>query len=210
MYKAPAPCRPRPTKPSYLGCKFWAVDLDNEYAPGLMVSPRSTTRPTFPRGLALSNVSDMPAIVTIERNIAAVGAAPDVRSVVSLKIAPRTISPRLRSPRTRSMGLTNGKNNGPRTWVSSNAFRIVDVPIIVYQFNTLRHTFSNDASLLLPKTALGLEHRVVGWPSASPVDVDFSTLGGETTLAVAACRSTTARCTITRTSPSSARSPAPR
>lgn len=173
------PCEAAADKPSYLGCEFWAVDLDNEYAPGLMGLPALNDAAGAPWGVALSNVSDMPAIVTIERNIAAVGAAPDVRSVVSLKIAPHDLS-EVALPTNEVDGTTNGKNNGPGTWVSSNAFRITsDVPIIVYQFNTLRHTFSNDASLLLPKTALGLEHRVVGWPSANPVDVDFGALGGD-------------------------------
>lgn len=172
------PCEAAKDKPSYLGCEFWAVDLDNEYAPGILGGPPLNDAAGAPWGVALSNVGDVAAIVTIERNIAPQGSPPDVRSVTSLKIAPHDLS-EVQLPTNEVDGTTNGKNNGPGTWLSSNAFRITSsVPIVVYQFNTLRHTFSNDASLLLPTTALGLEHRVVGWPSANPVDVDFGSGSG--------------------------------
>jgi hypothetical protein len=175
------PCEAAADKPSYLGCEFWAVDLDNEYAPGLAGLPPLNDAAGAPWGVALSNVGDVAAIVTVERNAAALGAPADVRSVVSLKIAPHDLA-EVPLPTSEVDGSTNGKNDGPGTFLSPNAFRITStVPIIVYQFNTLRHTFSNDASLLLPTTALGLEHRVVGWPSANPVDVDLGAgTGGPT------------------------------
>ncbi len=173
------PCEAAGDKPSYLGCEFWAVDLDNEYAPGLMGLPALNDAAGATWGVALSNVGEVAAIVTIERNVAALGAPADVRSVVSLKIAPHDLA-EVPLPTSEVDGTTNGKNNGPGTFLSPNAFRITSsVPIVVYQFNTLKHTFSNDASLLLPKTALGLEHRVVGWPSANPVEIDFGA-GGPT------------------------------
>ena len=48
-----------------------------------------------------------------------------------------------------------------------------DVPIVVYQFNTMRHTYSNDASLLVPKNGLGNVYRVLGWPTANPIEISM-------------------------------------
>jgi hypothetical protein len=174
--KCKTPCEAAADKPSYLGCQFWAVDLDNEYSPGIFPIPPNDAAGT-PWGVALSNVGDVAAVVNIESNDAAPGAPLDVHSVRSLKVAPNSLEEVI-LPTREVDGSTNGKNNGPGTWLSSNAYKITStVPIIVYQFNTFRQTFSNDASLLLPQTALGLEHRVVGWPSANPVDVQFPSGG---------------------------------
>ncbi len=169
--KCKTPCEAVADKPSYLGCEFWAVDLDNEYAKTQLGFVNDAAG--APWGVALSNVSDTIAIVNIEKNDAPLGSPPDVKSVMSLKIAPNSLE-EVALPTREVDGTTNGENNGPGTWVSSNAYRITaTVPIIVYQFNTLRHTFSNDASLLLPKSALGKEHRVVGWPAANPLEVEM-------------------------------------
>lgn len=170
--KCKTPCEAAADKPSYLGCEFWAVDLDNEYSPGLLAFPPNDAAGA-PWGVALSNPSETTAIVTIEKNDGALGAGLDVKSVTTLKVAPSSLE-EVQLPTRDVDGTTNGKNNGPGTWLSSNAYRITsNVPIIVYQFNTLRHTFSNDASLLLPRAALGTEHRVVGWPAANPIETEF-------------------------------------
>jgi hypothetical protein len=62
---------------------------------------------------------------------------------------------------------SSGMNDGTHTAVSSQAFRISSqLPIIAYQFNPLDNVsvFSNDASLLLPTSAIGRRYTVVGWP----------------------------------------------
>jgi hypothetical protein len=51
------------------------------------------------------------------------------------------------------------------------------MPIVVYQFNTLRHSYSADASLLLPKNGLGTIYRVLGWPTTNPISGGFSIPG---------------------------------
>jgi len=61
----------------------------------------------------------------------------------------------------------SGMNDGTHTALTSQAFRVTSkLPIIAYQFNPLDNygVFSNDASLLLPVSALGRVYTVIGWP----------------------------------------------
>ena len=60
-----------------------------------------------------------------------------------------------------------GFNDGTHSALTSQAFRVRSVlPVIAYQFNPLDNVmvFSNDASLLLPTSAIGQHYDVVGWP----------------------------------------------
>jgi hypothetical protein len=62
---------------------------------------------------------------------------------------------------------TSGRNDGTHTAVTSRAYRITsELPIIAYQFNPLDNVgvFSNDASMLIPTSAIGNKYTVVGWP----------------------------------------------
>ncbi len=63
--------------------------------------------------------------------------------------------------------VSTGRNDGTGSALTSQGYRITsDIPIIAYQFNPLTNAevFSNDASLLMPTSALGLSYTVVGWP----------------------------------------------
>ncbi|MEM9191613.1 MAG: IgGFc-binding protein [Myxococcota bacterium] len=79
----------------------------------------------------------------------------------------------------------SGMNDGTHTAVTSQAYRITSqLPIIAYQFNPLDNVgvFSNDASLLLPTSAINDRYTVIGWPQTiahnpddpTDVDTDFS------------------------------------
>ncbi|MEM9069069.1 MAG: IgGFc-binding protein [Myxococcota bacterium] len=61
----------------------------------------------------------------------------------------------------------SGLNDGTHTALSSQAYRVrSQFPIIAYQFNPLDNVgvFSNDASLLIPTSAISTTYTVVGWP----------------------------------------------
>jgi hypothetical protein len=160
-----AGCDAAEGQPSNVGCEFWAVDLDNEYSD-------FNDAAGAPWGVVVSNFGKTPALVTIEANDAALGAPQALRSVATHSIAPGSLV-EITLP-TREVDGSTSKGNGPGTMVSSNALRIrSSVPIVAYQFNTLKHTFSNDASLLVPKNGLGTIHRVVGWPTANPIAISI-------------------------------------
>jgi len=72
-----------------------------------------------------------------------------------------------RDCRCRVAAGSSGMNDGTHSALSSNAYRVTSVlPIIAYQFNPLDNVgvFSNDASLLLPTSAIGQTYTVVAWP----------------------------------------------
>lgn len=154
---------------SNVGCEFWAVDLDNEYS-------QLNDAAGQPWGVVVSNFGKTPAKVVIEVNDAPVGQPLKLFTVVTETIAPGTLK-EITLPAREVDGSTQA-NNGPGTMLSSNAFRITsDVPVVVYQFNTLTHAFSNDASLLVPKNGLGTVYRVLGWPTANPISIGLQIPG---------------------------------
>ena len=161
-------CAAAATNASNVGCEFWAVDLDNEQVD---ISPAAIQ----PWGVVLSNAGQGTAHVTVARNDGAPNASPQPAMVLGLSLPPATAQ-MVTLPTREVDGSTGGKNNGPGTMLSSNAYRIrSDLPLVAYQFNPLRQIYSNDASLLIPTNGLGMEHRIVGYPTARP----FSILGPE-------------------------------
>jgi hypothetical protein len=148
--------------PSNVGCEFWAADLDN-------VKNGIDDAANKPWGLVLSNAGDATATVTIERNDALPGEPPKLAVVQKLVIARDELKTLVLPPREVD-GSEKGLNEGPGTFLSSKALRVTsDVPLVVYQFNAFEPTFSNDASLLLPRNGLGKIHRVLGYVTSKPI-----------------------------------------
>lgn len=159
-------CEVVAASPSNVGCEFWAVDLDN--AKNIVDDAANK-----PWGLVLSNAGDATATVTIERNDANPGEAPKLAVEKTLTIKKDELSTVILPPREVD-GSVLGNNEGPGTFLSSKALRITSTsPIVVYQFNAFEPTFSNDASLLLPRNGLGKIHRVLNYPTSKPIYPGF-------------------------------------
>ncbi len=182
---------------SYVGCEFYAADLDN----AAIARGRDASSQQY--AVVVSNPSRFPTEVIVEANDGEVGGEVQVREVESTILLPGDLEvfrlPRREVdgsssnaqcfPDTRecprsevcvcSMGDTvspcvcrntptsSGLNDGTHTHVSSQAYRVrSQFPIIAYQFNPLDNVgvFSNDASLLIPTSAISSAYTVVGWP----------------------------------------------
>lgn len=149
-------------QPSNVGCEFWAVDLDNEYS-------QFNDAAGAPWGIVLSNAGQAMAQVTIEKNDAPQGMPAQISMVQTFQIPAGQLK-KVILPTREVDGSIKGMDDGPGTWLSSNAYRITSsVPLVAYQFNTMEQSYSNDASLLLPRNALGTIHRVLGWPTTNPI-----------------------------------------
>ena len=153
---------------SYVGCEYWAVDLDNA-----VVSSGSAAAQQF--AVALSNPSSLAASVTVSINEAAPGVAAKTKVVTTRTVKPNGLEVILLPSREVDGSPAGQFNTGGGTALTSNAYKIVSsAPIIAYQFNPLSNAgvFSNDASLLVPTPALtkdsknliGAPYLVMGWP----------------------------------------------
>ena len=129
---------------TYVGCDFWAVDLDNytgtEDRPGADEQQFAVT---------VSNPGDTASEITILGPNAyseIFYAAPGVATSIPLPRADVNDSVRNR-----------------------NAYQIqTSSPVTVHQFNPQNNSavYSNDASLLLPANAIGTDYIVLGWPTS--------------------------------------------
>jgi len=163
-------CEVAEGQPSNVGCTFWAVDLDQQDA---LNDPASA-----PWGVALSNAGEGQANVTIEYNEALPGEPLNLVPWQQVSVPAGTLLPIALPTRELDCGLQPNDYYAPGTCLSSRAYRITSsAPIVVYQFNVFENAYSNDASLLLPQNALGLQYRVIGWNAGHPVPIDFPGIG---------------------------------
>lgn len=152
--------------PSNVGCEFWAVDLDN--AKNIVDDAANK-----PWAIVLSNAADATITVTIEKNDAKPGEPLKLTTIKTLTIKKDELQAVIMDTREVD-GSTMGMNEGPGTFLSSNAIRVTSTgPIIAYQLNAYEPTFSNDASLLLPRNGLGKIHRVLNYPTSKPIYPGF-------------------------------------
>ncbi len=130
--------------PSYIGCEYWSVDLPQYADP--FGDPRA-----IPHAVVFGNVSPRPAEIIVEAGV-------DVPMPTSTMTVPSGQTRVFTFPRL-------DVENSTR---SLRSFRIASSePVIAYQFNPLNNVgvASNDASLLLPSSALGTEYYVASWGS---------------------------------------------
>lgn len=157
-------CAAAAVNSSNVGCEFWAVDLDNSFNQFDKAAPA-------PWMIVVSNAGLASATVKVEMNDGAPGAPQALSTVKMVTVAPRSLES-IEMPTREVDGSLLNTNEGPGTMLSSRAFRITsNEPIVVYQFNTREPKFSNDASLLLPTSALGQTYRALSWPSGKPVSI---------------------------------------
>lgn len=155
---------------SYEGCEYWAVDLDNA-----VVSNQGTAA-AQQYSIVVTNPLELPATVRVEVNDAPPGEPPQIRTVAEAYLA-RIIGGGdlavINLPAREVDCSTDPRlNDGTHSCRSRRAYHVVSTaPIIAYQFNPLENVdvFSNDASLLLPQTALGTQYMVMGWPQTLAV-----------------------------------------
>ncbi len=137
--------------PSYIGCTYWSLDLDNY--PDPIGNPAAV-----PHAVVVGNPSAADAHVQVT-TMADVQLPADSFDVPSGGVSVYTF-PRL---------------DVDGTSISDHSFRLEsDWPVVAYQFNPLNNegVASNDASLLLPAETLGREYLVLTWPT-TPIPEGF-------------------------------------
>ncbi len=140
-------CEINSKESSYLGCDYWAVDLDN---------------------IERDGGTDQPAAVVISNP------NPDLTAEITITI-PGVGPLTLNNPNVAPGGLSifelpTGRHIDGSGLYNSRTFRVdSSIPVTVHQFNPLNgeNVFTNDASLLLPSNALGTEYMLMSWQHAS-------------------------------------------
>ncbi|MGD8859825.1 MAG: IgGFc-binding protein [Myxococcales bacterium] len=146
---------------SYVGCEFFAADLDNAAIDDL----NNASAQQY--AVAVANPQPVPVEVVVERNDGAVGETTQVTEVDRVKVPPGALEVFELERREVDGSTPTGLDDGTHTALTSNAYRLSSThPITAYQFNPLENVnvFSNDASLLLPTSAVGTRYTVVAWP----------------------------------------------
>lgn len=173
------PCDAALDHPSNVGCEFWAADLDNEAFS--LSGGASNTAAAMQFAIVAANDNDNAVTVTVTRNAARVGEALNEQAVASAMVPPHTAT-RIDLPQREvdgSMGQNAAyvQNSGTGTFVSPHAYHVVSTsPVVVYQFNPIIQAYSNDASTLVPISALGNVYNVIGWNTANPCGLMGTTL----------------------------------
>jgi hypothetical protein len=146
---------------SNIGCEYWAVDLDN----AAISAVQDASMQQY--AVVVSNPTPLLATVRVWRNDAPPGEPPDEVLVDETELSTDDLDVFLLDRREVDGTTWDGFDNGSHTAWTANAYKITSTaPIIAYQFNPLDNVrvFSNDASLLLPKSGLSDRYTVMGWP----------------------------------------------
>jgi hypothetical protein len=154
---------------TYLGCEFWAVDLDN------VEGGKDETM-----ALVVSNPN-----LEEDAEIRIVNKATDEEIVYEDAIVPPLSQRTFELPS--GFDLQGSSLNKNSFYVRSSA------PVVAYQFNPLNadDVYTNDASLLIPSTAAGKEFFVMSWPQRPPSQDFLVPVRGYVTIIAISNRETT-------------------
>ena len=140
---------------SYIGCDYWAVDLDNALDAGVYDAAG------MPFAVVLSNTHE-----TLSAHVQIMTRSGNtLKTVLDFDIAPKSLNKVYLPDKC-----YDGNQSCPEasivqdTGITQSAYHIKsDLPITAAQFNPLDNVsvFSNDASLLFPETALGKRYMVM-------------------------------------------------
>jgi hypothetical protein len=172
-------CAKAEDEPSNVGCNFWAVDLDNEATGGALSNDAAAAQ----YAVVIANNSYVDAEAKVYINTANVGqpvveelvktVAVPARDLVQINLDQREVDGTMGQNGSYTMG------SGSGTFVSPHAYRIeTNEPVVAYQFNPIIQQFSNDASILIPRQALGSHYYVLGYPTANPCKITGFPGGG--------------------------------
>ncbi len=145
---------------SYLGCEYWAVDLDNA-----LVSSGNAAAQQF--SVVVSNPGNLTASIRVDTNLAEAGWPAEINKVDEIQVPPEGLEI-INLPAREVDGSPEGTfDTGTHSAHTTSSYRITsNLPIAAYQFNPLENVdvFSNDASILFPKGALDNKYLVLSWP----------------------------------------------
>lgn len=148
---------------SNIGCEYWPVDLDNA-----VLSTGNAAIQQY--AVIVSNPQpDLAATVTVEEDDADVGQPANIRTVLSATVGVNHLEVLKLGPREVDGSPPDVPNGGTGTALTRHAFRLrSNVPVVAYQFNPLENVnvFSNDATVLLPTSALsgaGVDYLAATW-----------------------------------------------
>ncbi len=151
---------------SNVGCEYWGADLDNA-----MISA-SLNAAAQQYAIVVSNAEpDVSTNVIVDQDDAPVGQPAKIRTLAKATILAGNLEVFRLGPREVDGSPDGEFNTGTGTALTRHAFRVrSSMPVVAYQFNPLENVnvFSNDASQLLPTSALtggsGPSYVVAGWP----------------------------------------------
>lgn len=157
-------CKEAELASSNVGCEYWAVDLDN----AVVNAQGNAAAQQF--AIVVSNAQpDVETKVVIDVDDAEPGKPPQLRTVGKATVTPNNLEVFKLGPREVDGSPDGFFDTGSGTALTRHAFRVrASMPIVAYQFNPLENVnvFSNDASQLLPTSAVGGTSRyvVASWP----------------------------------------------
>lgn len=151
---------------SNVGCEYWGADLDNATISAALNAASQQY------AIVVSNAEpDVSTDVIVDQDDAPVGQPAQLRTMAKATILAGNLEVFRLGPREVDGSPDGSFNTGTGTALTRHAFRVrSSMPVVAYQFNPLENVnvFSNDASQLLPSSALtggsGPSYVVAGWP----------------------------------------------